>query len=66
LPRIKASTLVLTGDGDVLIPPENSKILAERIPGAELKIISGGGHQVLVEQPEACNAAVLEFLRNLN
>jgi 3-oxoadipate enol-lactonase len=66
LPRIKAPTLVLTGDADVLIPPENSKILAERIPGAELKIISGGGHQVLVEQPEACNAAVLDFLRKLN
>jgi 3-oxoadipate enol-lactonase len=64
--RIKAPTLVLTGDGDLLIPPENSKNLAERIPGAELKIISGGGHQVLVEQPEACNAAVLGFLRSLN
>ncbi len=66
LPRIKAPTLVLTGDRDVLIPPENSKILAERIPGAELNIIPGGGHQVLVEQPEACNSAVLEFLRKLN
>jgi pimeloyl-ACP methyl ester carboxylesterase len=64
--RIKAPTLVLTGDGDLLIPPENSKTLAERIPGAELKTISGGGHQVLIEQPEACNAAVLEFLRGLN
>ena len=66
LPRIKASTLVLTGDADSLVPPENSKILAEAIPNAELRIISGGGHQVLVEQPEACNAAVLEFLRKLN
>jgi pimeloyl-ACP methyl ester carboxylesterase len=65
LPQINSPTLILTGDGDVLIPPENSKILAERIPGAELKIIPGGGHQVLVEQPEACNAAVLEFLRKL-
>jgi 3-oxoadipate enol-lactonase len=66
LPRIKAPTLVLTGDADLLIPPDNSRILAESIPGAELKIISGGGHQVLVEQPKACNAAVLEFLRRLN
>jgi pimeloyl-ACP methyl ester carboxylesterase len=66
LPQIKATTLVLTGDADLLVPPENSKILAERIPGAELKVISGGGHQVLVEQPEACNAVVLEFLRRLN
>jgi len=66
LPRIETPTLVLTGDADLLIPPGNSEILAARIPGAELKIISGGGHQVLVEHPEACNAAVLEFLRRLN
>lgn len=66
LPRIKTPTLVLTGKGDLLIPPENSEILAKRIPGAELKIIPGGGHQVLIEQPEACNAALLEFLRGLS
>lgn len=66
LPQITAPTLVLTGNADLLIPPENSEILAGRIPGAELKIIPGGGHQVLIEQPVACNAAVLEFLRGLN
>lgn len=65
LPRIKSPTLVLTGDADVLVPPGNSRILAESIPGAELRIIPGGGHQVLVEQPDACNRAVLEFLRKL-
>lgn len=61
LSKIKASTLVLTGDADVLIPPGNSKILARRIPKARLNIIPGGGHQILVEQPEACNQAVLTF-----
>ncbi|RJX33365.1 MAG: alpha/beta fold hydrolase [Desulfarculus sp.] len=65
LPRIQAPTLVLTGDADVLIPPGNSKILAQRIPGAKLAVIPGGGHQILVEQPEACNKAVLAFLGGL-
>ena len=62
LPRIMAPTLVMTGDQDVLIPPENARILAERIPGAELAGIRGGGHQFLVEQDQAFNTAVLEFL----
>ena len=43
-------------------PPENSKILAERIPHARLRVIEGGGHQFLIEQPDDFNNAVLEFL----
>jgi pimeloyl-ACP methyl ester carboxylesterase len=62
LPLIKARTLVLTGDQDLLIPPANSNILAERIPGARLKIIQGGGHQFLFEQDRTFNRDVIEFL----
>ena len=36
LPNVRAPTLVLTGDIDELVPPGNSKIIAELIPGAEL------------------------------
>lgn len=66
LPQIKAPTMVLTGAADMLIPPGNSEILAQRIPGAKLVVVPGGGHQILVEQPEACNQAVLAFLEGLN
>ena len=66
LERIGAPTLVLTGASDVLVPPENSRILAAKIPDSELTIIPGGGHQVLVEQPDLSNNAILRFLRQLN
>ncbi len=62
LPRIQGPTLVLTGKEDVLIPPENSEILAGRIPHASLQVMEGGGHQFLVEQAAACNKAVMAFL----
>jgi 3-oxoadipate enol-lactonase len=65
LPEIKAPTLVLTGDADVLIPPGNSEILAERIPNARLIVIPGGGHQILVEEADACNEAILTFLTSI-
>ncbi len=61
LPEITALTLALGADKDVLIPPGNLNILAERIPNAKLCIIKGGGHQVLVEQADACNAAITDF-----
>ena len=65
LPRVQAPTLVLSGSDDVLVPPENSRILADRIPNAQLQVIEGGGHQFLVEKADAFNRAVLEFLEAL-
>jgi len=65
LARVQAPTLVLSGSDDVLVPPENSKILADRIPNAQLQVIEGGGHQFLVEEADAFNRAVLEFLEAL-
>jgi 3-oxoadipate enol-lactonase len=63
LPDIKASTLVIAGAADRLIPVENSRILASRIPGAELVIFEDMGHGFTGEAPEEANKAVLDFLR---
>lgn len=59
--EIEAPTLVLTGLQDILIPVANAKMLAERIPNAELVEIDEGGHIFFCEQPKATNAALLEF-----
>ncbi|MCS6817892.1 MAG: alpha/beta hydrolase [Blastocatellia bacterium] len=61
---IRAPTLLLTGDADLLIPPQNSRNLAARIPNAQLHIIEGAGHAVFIERADAFNRAVLEFLRS--
>jgi pimeloyl-ACP methyl ester carboxylesterase len=62
LPQIAAPTLVLTGNHDVLIPPENSRILAERIPNAQLHEIDGAGHVFSISHPDASLAAITDFL----
>jgi pimeloyl-ACP methyl ester carboxylesterase len=62
LPQIKAPTLVIAGDADRLIPPENSRILASRIPDAELVIMENAGHGFFSETPESTKA-ILDFLR---
>lgn len=51
--RIEVPTLVITGAKDVLVPVENSRRIAERIPGARLALVEGGGHIFFLEQPEA-------------
>jgi pimeloyl-ACP methyl ester carboxylesterase len=62
LPRIACPTLVIAAEGDALKPPSCSRALAEGIPGAELAVVAGSGHAVVLEQPEAVNALLLGFL----
>ena len=59
---MRARTLVITGDGDRLVPPENSEILARLVPGARLSIVPGGPHRLFAENAEAFNREVLAFL----
>ena len=62
LPDIKAPTLVITGDEDKLIPPENSTILASRIPNSKLVILEGVGHGFYMEALENTAGTILDFL----
>lgn len=63
LPQIKEPTLVIAGSADRLVPVDNSRVLASRIPGAELVILENVGHGFPVEAAEEANGAVLDFLR---
>lgn len=63
LARINCPTLVITGKDDALISWENSRILAERIPGAQLVILEPAGHCFWLEQPEPAGQAILRFLQ---
>ena len=62
LPGIKCPTLVLVGDSDAATPPELSKEMADAIPGARLVIVKDCGHLSTIEQPQAVNAAMSEWL----
>ena len=62
LPQIKAKTLVIHGDLDILVPPQNGKTLAERIPGAELRTLPGAAHMFFWEEPQKSASLVTEFL----
>ncbi len=63
LSDIRVPTLIITGSDDKIVPAANSRILAERIPGAQLLELAGAGHGFLVEKAAEANAAVLAFLR---
>jgi pimeloyl-ACP methyl ester carboxylesterase len=60
--KITAPTLVMAAAEDVLIPAENSRRLAARIPGARLLILERGGHAFFIERPEEFNQAITDFI----
>jgi len=62
LADIGAPTLVITGGGDRVVPTENARRIAERIPGAKLVIFPGAPHRLFAENAEDFNLAVISFL----
>ena len=60
--NMSKETLVITGTQDITSPPANSIRLAEKIPGAWLVQIEGGGHGVMFQYPEKFAEVVETFL----
>jgi pimeloyl-ACP methyl ester carboxylesterase len=62
LEQVKVPTLVLVGEKDEF-QREAAELLAQRIPGAKIVVIPGGGHLLNLTSPDAFRAAVAPFLR---
>lgn len=62
LPQIAAATLVIHGESDRLVPPENGRRIAARIPNAKVVMIPDASHIFPTDQTEASHRAMLDFL----
>ncbi|HET7148443.1 MAG TPA: alpha/beta hydrolase [Candidatus Nitrosopolaris sp.] len=62
LSNISKPTLVITGTDDIISPPANSLVLAEKIPGAWLVQIKGAGHAAIWQYPQQTTAVLETFL----
>ena len=61
LARIRAATLVMQGDDDV-VRVEHSAKVARTIPHAQLAVVPGTSHALPVEKPDLVNRLILDFL----
>jgi len=64
--EIDVPTLVIVGDQDLVTPPELSNELVDLIPNARMQLIDRCGHISNGERPDAFNAIVGEFIRELD
>lgn len=65
LDRIAVPTLVVGGTHDVLTPPAESRLIAERVPGARLVMFEHAGHMLMLERAAELDALILDFARDV-
>jgi pimeloyl-ACP methyl ester carboxylesterase len=64
--EIRVPTLVVHGDEDRVLPLANGRLIARRVPGAELVVVPGCGHVVQLERPDELNRVVAGFLERVD
>ncbi len=60
--RIAASTLIIHGETDQLIPAANAPLIAKRIAGAKLALIPRASHIFETDRPGVANRLIADFL----
>jgi pimeloyl-ACP methyl ester carboxylesterase len=63
LGEISVPCLLITGSDDSTILPAAQTKLAKSLPDCEQVFVPGAGHAVIVQQPDAVNAAILDFIK---
>jgi len=66
LGEVALPLLALTGEQDVMTPPKFATALADRVPGAAARILSGAGHFAMVERPGDVNDALSAFVTHVD
>ena len=64
-PPITHPTSIICGELDDITPVRYSEFLAENIPGAELTIVPGAGHMVMLEQPDLVAQTIEDFIERI-
>lgn len=62
LADIDVPVLVIHGEEDIAVEPDRAEPMVVHLPDARMELIPEAGHTSNLENPEAANAAIREFL----
>lgn len=65
LPNITSPTIALAGDMDPIVPPEQSRIIAERVSNGEKVLIKGAGHLPMFERHNEYNRVITDWVEKI-
>ena len=63
--KIHVPTLLINGGSDRMTPPNRAEYLRDQIEGAQLHIVEGAGHMVMIERPDEVAGLLGEFLEQI-
>jgi pimeloyl-ACP methyl ester carboxylesterase len=63
--EIVQPAVVICGAEDKMTPSRNSQFLADSLQSAQLEIVPGAGHMVMIEKPQEIADTLREFLMNI-
>ena len=64
--RITCPTLLVTGDDDVVSPPQSVRMMGQKIAGSRVEVLRGCGHWTPVEKPDECIELLKRFYVDAN
>lgn len=64
--QLKMPMLILAAKEDLITPVSCSEAMKNKLPHAELVVLEGLGHCSYIENPQAFNKAIQDFLQNNN
>jgi pimeloyl-ACP methyl ester carboxylesterase len=62
LRRLDVPLLAISGSDDPIVPLKNSRQIVDRVPGARLAVVPGGGHLCIIESAAQVADMITEFL----
>jgi pimeloyl-[acyl-carrier protein] methyl ester esterase len=62
LPGLAAGTVIIQGQADRIVDPENARFLQEQLAGARLNLLPGAGHLPFLTQASAFNGILEQCL----
>jgi 3-oxoadipate enol-lactonase len=64
--RIACPALLVTGDEDIVAPPQSVRMMAQKISGSRVEVLRGCGHWTTVEKPDECMDLLNRFHMDVN
>jgi len=64
--KIACPTLLVTGDEDVVSPPQSVRMMGQKIAGSRVEVLRGCGHWTPVEKPDECIELLNRFYLDVN